>query len=260
MLNNAVNWNFVKRDSDPGRIRLKQAVRTTLSALFTVCALSLLGESWALLSGMIPILMGALSATLAAQILSGETRRQKQASTVLAGVSGVAMVLLTWTVRDAPVLNAAAISLLAFGVFYIRRFGTMYAGLGLHALFVFMFGTIVAKTEISPWPAAAAISLSIPLTYLISFYFLAENPRLFLRDSIFLFLGQAGRIAAILGGTFSGDAAAEDVEGQTHQGLQDCRNTWPTVRRPCRELTRKTGKNNTCSTACMSISIVFTAH
>jgi hypothetical protein len=219
MLHNAIKWKVATPDSDPGRIRLKQAVRTTFSALLTVCTLSLLGRSWALLSGMIPILMGALSATLASQILSGETRRQKQASTVLAGVSGVAMVLLTWTVRDTPVLNAVAISLMAFVVFYTRRFGTIYAGLGLYALFVYMFGTIVAKTEVSPWPAATAISLSIPLTYLISFYFLAENPRLFLRDNIFLFLEQAGRIAAILRGTFSGDATTDAVEGQTHRAL-----------------------------------------
>ena len=70
-------WLTAVQDSDPGRIRLKQAVRTTLSAFVTVCALSLLSRYWPLLSGMTPILMGAMSATLASQILNDETRGQQ---------------------------------------------------------------------------------------------------------------------------------------------------------------------------------------
>ena len=180
-------WLSAVQDSDPGRIRLKQAVRTTLSAFVTACTLSLLGRYWPLFSGMTPILMGAMSATLASQILNGETRRQQQAATLSAGFSGIAMVLLTWAVRDMPLLNGIVMSLLAFAVFYIRRFGLLYVGLGLYTLFIYMFGTIMAKTEISPSPAAAAIFLSIPLTYIIGFYFLPGNRRYFFRDTVFLF-------------------------------------------------------------------------
>ncbi|MBT3367500.1 MAG: hypothetical protein HN416_10115 [Nitrospina sp.] len=214
-------WLTAVQDSDPGRIRLKQAVRTTLSAFVTVCALSLLSRYWPLLSGMTPILMGAMSATLASQILNGETRGQQQAATLSAGFCGIAMVLLTWAVRETPLLNGITMSLLAFAVFYIRRFGLLYVGLGLYTLFIYMFGTIVAKTEISPLPAAAAIFLSIPLTYIVSFHFLPGNRRYFFRDNVLLFIDQSRRLVTILNKALSGRVSTASAEKETHEALRE---------------------------------------
>jgi len=209
------------RDADPGRIRLKQAVRTTLSALVTVCTLSLIGRYWPFLWGMTPILMGAMSATMVSQILNGETPLQQQASIFLAGFSGIVMVLLTWAVRDVPLLNALTMSLMAFAVFYIRRFGLLYVGLGLYSLFIYVFGTIVAKTEVSPWPGAVAIFFSILPTYIINCYFLPENRRILFRDHICVFMDQAGRLVAMLNSAVSGRMSSTELDRQTHDALKE---------------------------------------
>ncbi len=52
----------------------------------------------------------------------------------------------TYNLTNVPkVPHGITVSLLAFGVFYIRRFGLLYVGLGLYTLFIYMFGTIVAN-------------------------------------------------------------------------------------------------------------------
>ncbi len=221
MLRAVPKWLTSLRDSDPGRIRLKQGVRTTLSAFVTACILYLLGQQWPLFSGMLPIMMGAMSATIASQILNGETRRQQQAATLTAGASGILMVLITFLIRNATFLNGITMSVLAFAVFYIRRFGLLYVGLGLYTLFIFMFGTVVAKTEASPLPAGMAILLSIPVTFIINFYFLPANRRFLFRDSVFLFMEQADRVVTLLHRVFSGRISAAEAEMKTHQALKD---------------------------------------
>jgi len=209
------------QDADPGRIRLKQAVRTTLSAIVTTCVLVLLGKAWSPLSGMAPILMGAMSATLTVLRISGETRREQQATTIVAGFSGIALILIAYAVYDDPLHAGLVISLLAFTVFYTRRFGLPYVGLGMYALFIYLFATVMAKTEPSPVPLAGAVALSIPVAYIINFYFLPENRRLFFRDTVFLFIGQAGRIGTLLSSAFCGRITTEAAGEQMHEALQE---------------------------------------
>jgi len=130
------------------------------------------------------------------------------------------MILIAYAVRSAPWQGALAISVLAFIAFYVRRFGLRYVGLGMYTLFIYLLATVMAKTENSCIPLASAVVISIPVAFVVNFYFLSEDRRLFLRDNAFLFIDQTGRIGSLLGETFSGRISADQAEDQMHEALK----------------------------------------
>jgi len=200
---------------------MKQAARATLSAIATTGVLLLLGRVWPPLSEMPSILMGTLSALLIVLRASGKTRREQKQATVASGVSGIAMVLLACAVHDDPLRNALVLSLLAFTAFYIRRFGLRYVGLGMHCLFIYLFTTVTTQSGAACAPLVSAVAVSIPVAYIVNFYFLPEDRSLLFRDSVFLFLDRAGRTGALLGGTFSGRIPAAEADRRMHDALNE---------------------------------------
>ena len=211
-------WNTI-RDDDPGLIRLKLAVRTTASALAATGVLLLLGKVYPALAGTGPVLMAAMSAALTVLRVSGETRREQEAATVVAGLLGMCMVAPAYLFHDDPLQAGLASSLLAFGVFYVRRFGALYVGLGMFSLFVYFFATIMAKSGVTWFPVVCAAAVSIPIAFLINFHFLPENGRTLFLDHVFLFLRQAGRVGVLMSGAFSGRTDSVEAESAMHEAL-----------------------------------------
>jgi len=217
----ATAWRTWFRETDPGRLRLKQAVRTTLSCVAVTGTQVLLRRVWPPLGDMPAILMGAMTAVLTVLLISGETRREQQAGTAASAGVGLLVVLLACAVQGDRLRGALALMGLAFAVFFVRRFGARYVGLGIHALFVYVLATIATQGGAGCGPLAAAVAVSVPVAYVVNFHFLPEDRTRLFQDSVFLLLDRTGRVIALLGAAFAARVPVEEADRRMHEALRE---------------------------------------
>ncbi|WP_245843820.1 FUSC family protein [Oceanobacillus rekensis] len=114
--------------SDPGQIRLYKAGKTTISvilSLFTTFFIIIATGNEALMPAVVSAAIGMMGIL----VVLDDTRKKKQLTTILLGVSAIFGVTIGSSLTGSIFLIDSIMILLVFGSFYLTRFGVRYFSL-----------------------------------------------------------------------------------------------------------------------------------
>ncbi|MFD1019777.1 FUSC family protein [Thalassobacillus hwangdonensis] len=113
--------------SDPGQKRLSQAGKATLSLISSVFAVLLLLQDAALT----PAIVSGMTAMLSIMAVMDDTKKEKQVTTLLMGISAACGVTVGSLLASSAYLVSSAMVVIIFSAFYFTRFGSRYFSLGM---------------------------------------------------------------------------------------------------------------------------------
>jgi len=214
-------WLLAWRETDPGFSRLRLALRTTAAAFSAPLVVWYLQHWQSALSGIAPLCIAFLTGMLMIMTTFGETRRIQKQSFILAGGTGLLMVLIETALHQYHFLEVAAFMLVSFLVFYIRRFGVRYTGISIYAMTIFLMCTVM-NTHAQAWHGlVGGVSIGVGVTYVINFYLLPNTPLRTFLDSIPPFLRKSAQVLNELEPLILGDIPPAESAERLHVSLQN---------------------------------------
>lgn len=199
-------WLLPWRESDPGLTRLRQALRTTVAAIAAPLVVWYLQHWQPTLSGIAPLSIAFLTGMLMIMTTFGETRRIQKQTFLLAGGTGLLMILVETSVHNNHLLEVASFMLITFIVFYIRRFGVRYTGISIYAMTIFLMCTVMNSHAHAWHGLIGGVSIGVGVTYIVNFYIFPNTPLKTFLDSIPPFLRKSSVVLDNLEVLISGDA------------------------------------------------------
>ncbi len=166
---------------DPGLFRLKHAAKTVLAVLLAVAVFSKFG--------MITRVTAGIAAGFSIQGVVGETTKNKLISLVIADICFLGAYLIGASVRPYPLLSGIFLTLLAFFVMYVRRFGPRFSTFPLLVWAVGFLATVLSSpndTNLILHGIAMIIGFLISGGILLAVF--PENKRYLFYDNIAIFL------------------------------------------------------------------------
>ncbi|WP_226578578.1 FUSC family protein [Halobacillus litoralis] len=175
--------------SDPGRRRLSQAGKATISLISSVFTtlflLNMLGQQ-----PLFPSILSGMAGLMGIMIVMDDTKRKKQTTTILLAVSAAAGVTCGSLLASNVVLVSSLMIVIIFCGFYFSRFGSRYFSLGMIGFFtVYLSSFLKLSTEQFPW-FYLAIAIGISYAFLYNFIVFKDSVQL-LKKSMVSFHRQA---------------------------------------------------------------------
>ncbi|MCA1023341.1 FUSC family protein [Halobacillus litoralis] len=175
--------------SDPGRRRLAQAGKATLSLVSSVFT-TLFLMSHTAVDPLFPAIISGIAGLMGIMIVMDDTKRKKQVTTLLLGLAAVSGVTLGSLGASSPVLVSILMIAAICSAFYFSQHGSRYFSLGMIGFFTIYFSSFL---QLSPdqflW-FYLAVGIGILYAFLYNF-FIFEDSRQMLRRSTVSFHRQA---------------------------------------------------------------------
>ncbi|WP_077624022.1 FUSC family protein [Sediminibacillus massiliensis] len=154
--------------SDPGRKRLQQAGKATLSlisAVFTM--LFILRASGSDL--LTPAIISGMAGMMAIMAVMDDTEKEKKVTTILMAVSASVGITVGSLLGGNPYYVGTLMVLVIFSAFYFSRFGSRYFSLGMIAFFtVYISSFLMLDPTQFPWFYLGAV-IGISYAFLYNF-------------------------------------------------------------------------------------------
>ncbi|MCA0969231.1 FUSC family protein [Halobacillus litoralis] len=160
--------------SDPGRKRLLQSGKATLS-LITSVFLSQLILNALDQPALLPSIISGMAGMMGIMIVMDDTKEKKKVTTGLLGVSAVGGVTAGSLLASQAVLVSILMVLVIFSSFYFSRFGSRYFSLGMIGFFTVYFSSFLKLSpEQFPW-FYVTIFIGIGCAYLYNFILFRDS-------------------------------------------------------------------------------------
>ena len=171
--------------SDPGQIRLYKAGKATISlilSLFTTFFIINVTGNEALM----PAVVSAAIGMMGIMVVIDDTRKKKQLTTILLGVSAIFGVTIGSLLSGSIYLIDGVMILLVFGSFYMTRFGVRYFSICMVG-FMMVYITAILNLASSLLPFFyLAIAIGVAYAFILNF-FLFQSTAKSLKRSIHSF-------------------------------------------------------------------------
>ncbi|MFG6147872.1 FUSC family protein [Halobacillus sp. B23F22_1] len=175
--------------SDPGRKRLHQAGKATISLMSSVFTVLIILE---MTNGpeLTPAIMGGIAGMMGILVVNDETTELKKGTTLLLSVSAIGGVtfgsLLAWNV----ILVSSLMIVIIFSAFYFSKFGSRYFSLGMIAFLTVYFASFLKLPPQQFIWFYLAILIGISIAYICNFIIFKGTAQL-LKRSMYSFHRQA---------------------------------------------------------------------
>ena len=154
--------------SDPGQIRLYKAGKTTISlilSLFTTFFIINTTGNEALM----PAVVSAAIGMMGIMVIIDDTRKKKQLTTILLGVSAIFGVTIGSLLTGSTYLIDGVMILLVFGSFYMTRFGVRYFSLCMVGfMMVYISAILNLASSLLPF-FYLAIAIGVAYAFILNF-------------------------------------------------------------------------------------------
>ena len=207
--NNSALFRLVKQASerlhrdDAGLFRLRKALRTVGAIGLAVLLVAGIQHFFETMHGILPL---AVSGTVCMQMMlltMGPTRHTQMKIMTAATLFMMLESLLLYHTHDQPLISQTALPLLAFGAFYIRRFGAEYIGLGLMMLFSYMILSFLLQPGLDISHILYAILIAFCAAFSVNFFVLPDDPQTAYSEAVEQFLESAANSILDLSRTLS---------------------------------------------------------
>ncbi|WP_079480256.1 FUSC family protein [Halobacillus salinus] len=160
--------------SDPGRKRLFQSGKATLSLITSVFIsqfiLNLLGQP-----ALLPSIISGMAGMMGIMVVMDDTKKKKQITTLLLGLAAASGVTVGSLLASEAVLVSALMVLVIFSSFYFSRFGSRYFSLGMISFFtVYLSSFLKLSPDQFPW-FYLTIMIGITSAYLYNFVLFRDS-------------------------------------------------------------------------------------
>ncbi|MFZ0369661.1 MAG: FUSC family protein [Halobacillus sp.] len=167
--------------SDPGRKRLNQAGKATISLISSVFTttliLSLLG-----LEPLLPSIISGIAGLMGIMVVMDDTKEKKQVTTLLLALSAGCGVTLGSLLAWNAILVSALMIIIIFSGFYFSRYGSRYFSLGMIGFFTVYFSSFL-KLSPAQFPLFyLAIAIGILYAFLYNFVIFKDSVQLLKRS------------------------------------------------------------------------------
>ncbi|KHE72450.1 FUSC family protein [Halobacillus sp. BBL2006] len=167
--------------SDPGRKRLNQAGKATISlisAVFTsTLLLNLLGHP-----PLLPSIISGIAGMMGIMVVMDDTREKKQVTTLLLALSAAGGVTIGSLLASNVILVSAWMVGIIFCAFYFSRFGSRYFSLGMIGFFTSYFSSFLKLSpDQFPW-FYLTIAIGISFAFLYNFIIFKDSVQLLKRS------------------------------------------------------------------------------
>ncbi|WP_062513354.1 FUSC family protein [Halobacillus sp. KGW1] len=175
--------------SDPGRKRLSQAGKATISLISsvftTIFLMNMFGHS-----PLLPAVVSGMAGMMGIMVVMDDTRRKKQVTTGLLAISASSGITLGSLLSFNAVLVAILMIIIIFSSFYFSQYGSRYFSLGMIAFFTTYLSSFLKLPPAQfPWFYLAVV-IGISYAFFYNFYLFKDSAQL-LRRSIQSFHRQA---------------------------------------------------------------------
>ncbi|MCP3031687.1 FUSC family protein [Halobacillus sp. A1] len=175
--------------SDPGRKRLNQAGKATLSLIFSVFTVLII-INWADGPELTPAIMGGIAGMMGILVVSDDTTKQKKVTTLLLSLSAIGGVTFGSLLAYNAYLVSALMIAIIFSAFYFSKYGSRFFSLGMIAFMTVYFASFLKlPSEQFLW-FYMAIFIGVTYAYLNNFILFKGSAQL-LRRSMNSFHRQA---------------------------------------------------------------------
>ncbi|WP_024794830.1 FUSC family protein [Tomitella biformata] len=165
--------------TDPGRLRLRGAATTTLSAAL---AMAVLLTATRMLGQPVTIaILGTIVALQAAAMVKDRTQRDRVITTLLVPLPAIGAVTAATLLQGAGYWAEIGFIAVLFGAVWVRRYGKRGTALGMVAFIAYFFTLFLAATPHQIPVLGGAIVLGVAMTLLVRTLILPERPRLEIR-------------------------------------------------------------------------------
>ncbi|MGB8402880.1 MAG: FUSC family protein [Mycobacterium sp.] len=185
-----LNWLI---GSDPGLLRLHTTIRTTVTLVAVLVALTLLTK---VTGGPVTVAMlGVVIAMQAAMAVNDPDPRQQKITMLLLPVSASAAVTVAALLASHKTVSEVAFVAVIFVAAYVRRFGSRGMALGMVAFMAYFFALFLGAQVAEVPKLVGAIVIGTAGSLLIRSYLMPDRPERVLRYTVWaLWL----RIAAVI--------------------------------------------------------------
>ncbi|WP_028784372.1 FUSC family protein [Thalassobacillus devorans] len=175
--------------SDPGRKRLNQAGKATLSLISSVFTVILL-FNWAGQEALTPAIVAGMAGMLGVMAVMDDTKQEKQVTTGLLAISAVGGVTLGALFAGSVFLVSALMIGIITSAFYFTRYGSRYFSLGMIGFMTVYISSFLKLSPVQfPW-FYLAIAIGISYAFMYNFFLFKDSVHM-LRRSIQSFHTQA---------------------------------------------------------------------
>ncbi|ASF40496.1 hypothetical protein CEH05_15590 [Halobacillus halophilus] len=167
--------------SDPGRKRLNQAGKATISLISSVFTttliLNLLG-----FEPLLPSIISGIAGLMGIMVVMDDTKEKKQVTTLLLALSAGCGVTLGSLLAWNAILVSALMIAIIFSAFYFSRYGSRYFSLGMIGFFTVYFSSFL-KLSPAQFPLFyLAIAIGIIYAFLYNFVIFKDSVQLLKRS------------------------------------------------------------------------------
>ncbi|SEA01796.1 Fusaric acid resistance protein-like [Thalassobacillus cyri] len=175
--------------SDPGRKRLNQAGKATLSLISSVFTVIFL-FNWIDQEALTPAIVAGMAGMLGIMAVMDDTKQEKQVTTGLLAISAVGGVTLGALFAESVFLVSSLMIVIITSAFYFTRYGSRYFSLGMIGFMtVYISSFLKLSAAQFPW-FYLAIAIGISYAFLYNFFIFKDSVHM-LRRSIQSFHTQA---------------------------------------------------------------------
>lgn len=160
--------------SDPGRKRLLQSGKATLSLITSVfisqLVLNLVGHP-----SLLPSIISGMAGMMGIMVVMDETKEKKQMTTLLLGLAAACGVTAGSLLASEAILVSALMVLVIFSSFYFSRFGSRYFSIGMISFFTVYFSSFLKLSPSQfPW-FYLTIAIGISSAYFYNFVLFRDS-------------------------------------------------------------------------------------
>ncbi|ARI79216.1 FUSC family protein [Halobacillus mangrovi] len=167
--------------SDPGRKRLNQAGKATISLISAVFASTLLLNMFGH-PPLLPSIIAGICGLMGIMIVMDDTKEKKQVTTLLLPLSAAVGVTVGSLLADYVILVSAWMVTIIFCGFYFSRFGSRYFSLGMIGFFTSYFSSFLKLSpDQFPW-FYLTILIGVSFAFFYNFVLFKDSVQLLKRS------------------------------------------------------------------------------
>lgn len=165
--------------TDPGKLRLRSAATTTLSAALAMAVLLTLGHQ--LGQPVALVMLGTVVALQSAAMVKDRSQRARVITTLLVPLPAIGAMVAATALRGAGHWAEVGFIAVLFGAVWVRRYGKRGTALGMVGFFAYFFTLFLEATPSQIPVLAGAILVGVAVTLLVRTVILPERPQLEIR-------------------------------------------------------------------------------
>lgn len=167
--------------SDPGRKRLNQAGKATVSVISSVFASMMVLNIFGV-QPLLPSIIAGICGLMGIMIVMDDTKEEKQWTTLLLSVSAAAGVTLGSLLAFSVTLVSALMIVIIFSGFYFSKFGSRYFSLGMIGFFTVYFSSFLKLPPAQFLWFYLAIIIGVSFAFLYNFIIFKDSAQILKRS------------------------------------------------------------------------------